>query len=910
MGEEVTLETQKPYLGKEATRKLIEKIKSRIYDATIDKVSFGEQSLTTDQQRQVRDNIGIVQPDYSQNNELAPDYIKNRLAWSEIRKEHIFTLQTVEPTKIGPSDYSCAISISSPLEEGVEYIVSFDNIEYRCKCSGLKIEDEYVIYIGNATVYDIGTEDSREPFVIMSYPEYKQGLLATDCEGSFLLEIYKETEFTHSIDPKYLPDTVATKGDVEASKEEAVNAAKEYVDSQRLAYSDPEIVLMWDGDMSGAIDTGLENELLIKLYDKKLDLSKVSSISVVSDIFPDFEEFIVPLENLAIEIHGDIQILGGVADKNSPLQNEFGVISIGENAPAEYDVFGEGVYIPVSHSAIRISKIIFAETIHPINPKYLPQGGVGYVDTKTLDFDGDITEKEVCGTFVKVSDEAIDLHNVKTIVAMVCDDDYFHPVEIQPEDCVINVDELNTIMTHADGDPIAVCNESGTWFAYVGDESECEFYVSTVECIVDIHKIDQTYLPDTIATDEHIESVKQEARAYTDSKRIAYTENNHIVVAPRSDLTFIEELDGIYFYEFPTSFELSVGNEYVVNFDEMTYKFVAKYNEVDGETYLGVDTGNPFLVAIGVDGTCGMVTDTGGPHTAYIYQESEIIHRIDPKYLPEGGFGYEETTIAPGILKWDGDTTGKEVINSGEKLAMVRVSDTILDKDLYQGIEITLSLYDGGEQIQYYSKEERPVSADDGVYHIYDGNTPLVLSITEEFAEISKQEGYEVEPGIYCMRQSIDGGSCIYVSAIHGAAVKTEVTHRIDAKYLPSSCLTKTIDLTKYDADGRSLNHAIITAFSCGGGRIEIPNTEGTKAFWNDVSTGGRIQLMIDADVVKIVSDVKSTTYESDGKTLIAIETSFLIYSGGTTARVTVLLGNVSETTDVTVVVEIFQLPS
>jgi hypothetical protein len=41
----------------------------------------------------------------------------------------------------------------------------------------------------------------------------------------------------------------------------------------------------------------------------------------------------------------------------------------------------EGVYILHNNPSVHISKILFAETTHPIDPKYLPKGGVGYVET-------------------------------------------------------------------------------------------------------------------------------------------------------------------------------------------------------------------------------------------------------------------------------------------------------------------------------------------------------------------------------------------------------------------------------------------------------------------------------------------------------------------------------------------------
>lgn len=145
----------------------------------------------------------------------------------------------------------------------------------------------------------------------------------------------------------------------------------------------------------------------------------------------------------------------------------------------------------------------------------------------------------------------------------------------------------------------------------------------------------------------------------------------------------------------------------------------------------------------------------------------------------------------------------------------------------------------------------------------------------------------------------------------HTCSIKaySETIHPIDPKFLPGVCLPVVLDLTKYDANGPSLNDLVLSLFSIGGGKTSVNNTDGTQAFWKDVNTDGRIQLMIDANSVKLVSDVKSTTLEPDGTTIIAIETSFLITLVENTARVTVMFGALSHTTDITLVVEFLTIP-
>jgi hypothetical protein len=41
-----------------------------------------------------------------------------------------------------------------------------------------------------------------------------------------------------------------------------------------------------------------------------------------------------------------------------------------------------------------------------------------------------------------------------------------------------------------------------------------------------------------------------------------------------------------------------------------------------------------------------MNAEVPGKHTFTISKEGEIVHKLDPKYLPEGGAGYSESTVA------------------------------------------------------------------------------------------------------------------------------------------------------------------------------------------------------------------------------------------------------------------------
>ena len=100
----------------------------------------------------------------------------------------------------------------------------------------------------------------------------------------------------------------------------------------------------------------------------------------------------------------------------------------------------------------------------------------------------------------------------------------------------------------------------------------------------------------------------------------------------------------------PFSIKLQNGLTYIVTFDSVTYRCVAK-EIYENEPFIGnssilgwndnVNTGEPFFIDVWYDNNeteLTFATTTAGEHTISIIEISEIIHKINPKYvpLPEG----------------------------------------------------------------------------------------------------------------------------------------------------------------------------------------------------------------------------------------------------------------------------------
>lgn len=172
---------------------------------------------------------------------------------------------------------------------------------------------------------------------------------------------------------------------------------------------------------------------------------------------------------------------------------------------------------------------------------------------------------------------------------------------------------------------------------------------------------------------------------------------------------------------------------------------------------------------------------------------------------------------------------------------------------------------------------------------------------TASTAEYTVQ--YTVRSGYRLAVINWNSGTPSQLSATADVLTMEETIHPIDPKFLPGVCLPKVIDLTKYDAGGQSLNDVVINLFASGGGTTSVSNTDGTDAFWRDISAGDNIRFLIDATNTKLVAIANSMTFGNNGADIAAVETSFLISPGGSTSRVTMLFG-VGDEMGITVAVE------
>ena len=163
-----------------------------------------------------------VQPDWNQNDSTQPDYVKNRPFYTGNPVETVLVEESTVSFSFSEDQGLYIAKFPSTFEAtvGETYKVSWDGAAYECAC----VSFYNIPVIGNLSIIGAGS-DTGEPF-IMAIPNGKGSqILTADTSASHTFSISGLVTEVVKIDPKYLPDTVATKSEVEAAQTTA-NAAQ------------------------------------------------------------------------------------------------------------------------------------------------------------------------------------------------------------------------------------------------------------------------------------------------------------------------------------------------------------------------------------------------------------------------------------------------------------------------------------------------------------------------------------------------------------------------------------------------------------------------------------------------------------------------------------------------------------
>ena len=147
---------------------------------------------------------GQVQPDWNQNDETQPDYVKNRPFYTGNPAETVLVEESSVSFALSGGFYWAAFTTSFNAEFGQTYKIYWDGTVYECVCENYK---NFPI-IGNRSIMGLGS-DTGEPFIILNQTGLNETgweSITTDTSASHTISISGVVAQVTKIDEKYLPE--------------------------------------------------------------------------------------------------------------------------------------------------------------------------------------------------------------------------------------------------------------------------------------------------------------------------------------------------------------------------------------------------------------------------------------------------------------------------------------------------------------------------------------------------------------------------------------------------------------------------------------------------------------------------------------------------------------------------------
>lgn len=137
--------------------------------------------------------------DWNQNDPTSPDYVKNRLAWTDDPVETVLFDGTVVNDDL--------MDIDIELIVGQEYVITLDGVEYVLTAQGIG----HIVFIGSESLFlDNDYIDTEPPFVFGIYDSGSRFYTINgEYEDEHSLKIVADIAEIHKLDEKYLPVSIA-----------------------------------------------------------------------------------------------------------------------------------------------------------------------------------------------------------------------------------------------------------------------------------------------------------------------------------------------------------------------------------------------------------------------------------------------------------------------------------------------------------------------------------------------------------------------------------------------------------------------------------------------------------------------------------------------------------------------------
>lgn len=537
---------------------------------------------------------------------------------------------------------------------GAMYHVVFDGISYECICKSANCDNALngYPYIGNAAGagnvrYSIDGEDTGEPFAITVI---NTGMCISAKESgvhSYAISEMQMTDVVHKISHEFIPiataDTVGGAKAIAAAKgmteqigitedgylvTDAVAKANEYTNSQRLGYSE------------------MRNECIYSLKLKSDDSGEWGNIGRISGVYNTLipgKKYLVKLDDgeyiteckHAIDGAYEFTWLGNSTIVTSGFEEDTGECFLFRIMYYTQYGFAEAYAYDMNYGhSMEICEEEQVEYVARIDPKFLPDGGVGY---SYKGGKGDELVPQADYTVTGSGEEFL----VQGI-SLVIGESYY--VIYDGVDYVLKCVPFEGVFPALITDTFVIAyNHYADTIIYM-DAADMDNGVET-----STHNVGVWILG---------EVVRQIDPKFLPTGGVGYTKADYTLLLSVEDLDFG---DGSQPY-LADKLGLVEGEVYKMVLDGTAYECVA-YANSDGLISFGAtesDTSIPFVVADGAaDGVyCAILLSTGGVHSFSIYKKTEVICHINPKYIPGAVFPVVEFPYqGTGDIALDADLT-------------------------------------------------------------------------------------------------------------------------------------------------------------------------------------------------------------------------------------------------------------
>ena len=167
----------------------------------------------------VEESGGGVQPDWNQNDDTQPDYVKNRPFYTGDPVETVLVEESTTTFIEKNGFYAAKFPSAFEATAGETYKVYWDSAA--CECTCVDMGEAYVI--GNLSIAGAGS-DTGEPFYMGIMNGAGIVIVTTDTSASHTFSISGMVAQVVKIAEKYLPENLATKSEVEVAQAAADNA--------------------------------------------------------------------------------------------------------------------------------------------------------------------------------------------------------------------------------------------------------------------------------------------------------------------------------------------------------------------------------------------------------------------------------------------------------------------------------------------------------------------------------------------------------------------------------------------------------------------------------------------------------------------------------------------------------------